>query len=218
MTLIVAARFESWESAGIAAQRLNEKGIPDEALHTFYVNAPGAHDQHPVGGDETADADARGAQFGAVAGAAVLGLAGAAIFALLSLTFGAGIYIVILAAAIGAYLGSLMGALKVAGRKRARTFVDPLGATYKATTTHQPARDVGDGESRTAAADIKAGFTPIRHAGVLLAVHGEASNQAMIVEVLRDAGGVDVERAQGRWSSGRWTDFDPVKPPQLTNL
>lgn len=217
MTLIVAARFESWESAGIAANHLNEKGIPDEALHTFYVNAPGAHDQFSVGGDQTADVDARGAQFGAVAGAAVLGLAGASTFALLSLTFDASVYIIILAAGIGAYLGSLIGALRVAGRKRARTFVDPLGAAYRATT-HQPARDVGEGESRTAAADIKAGYTPIRHAGVLLAVHGEASNQAMIVQILREAGGVDVERAQGRWSEGRWTDFDPVKPPELTNL
>ncbi len=217
MTLIVAARFESWDSAGIAAHRLNEQGIPDEALHTFYVNAPGAHDQFPVGGDQTADTDARGAQFGAAAGAAVLGLAGASIFALLSLTFGAGIYVVILAAGIGAYLGSLMGALRVAGRKRARAFVDPLGAAYQ-STANQPARDVGEGESRTAAADIKAGYTPIRHAGVLLAVHGEAGNQAMIAQILRDAGGVDVERAQGRWSGGRWTDFDPVKPPELTNL
>jgi len=216
MTLIVAARFETWDSAAIAARKLNAQGISDSALHTFYVNPPGAHDQHAVGGDETADADSRGAQIGAVAGAAVLGLAGAAVFGLLSLTFGAGTYVIIVAAAVGAYLGSLMGALRVAGRKRVRTFVDPLGAAYR-STSKQPARDVGAGQSRTAAADIQAGFTPVRHAGVLLAVNSDAADEAMVAQTLRDAGGVDVERAHGQWSAGSWTDFDPVKPPHLSN-
>lgn len=215
MSLIVAARFDSWDSAGVAARALNEQGFPDDILHTFYVNAAGAHDQHALGGDRTADADAKGAQFGAIAGAAVLGLAGAAIFSLLGLTFGANTYVIIAAGAVGAYLGSLMGAMKVVGKKKGRAFVDPLGAVAQATAP-QVRADVGAGQSRTTAADVAAGYAPIRHAGVLLAVHTDPAQEALVAKILRDAGGLDVERAQGRWTNGSWADFNPVEPPHLS--
>lgn len=218
MTTIIAARFETWDSAADAERALVRQGLMPTACHTFYVNAPGAHDQFPVGGDQTADPDAKGAQFGAVAGAAVLGASGAALFGLLSLTFGASFYIVLIAAGIGAYLGSLMGALRVAGKRRFHALVNPFGAAFRATAApavKQPVQDVGAGQSRTAAADIEAGFTPLRHAGVLLAVNAGAADPVSVAGTLRNAGGVDIERADGNWADGTWSDFDPVKPPQL---
>ena len=73
------------------------------------------------------------------------------------------------------------------------------------------------GQSRTAAADADAGYTPIRHAGVLLAVHTSPDQEAAVARALRDAGGMDVERAQGHWSQGSWIDFDPVTAPRLSD-
>jgi hypothetical protein len=32
---------------------------------------------------------------------------------------------------------------------------------------------------------------------------------SVVVDVLREAGASDLERAQGRWECGQWTDFDP---------
>ena len=64
MTLIVAARFNTFDAANAAAQRLMEAGVHEDALNVFYVNPPGAHDAFPVGGDQAADPDARRAPGG----------------------------------------------------------------------------------------------------------------------------------------------------------
>ncbi|EKS68327.1 MULTISPECIES: glycine zipper domain-containing protein [Caballeronia] len=55
---------------------------------------------------------------------------------------------------------------------------------------------------------------PVRHAGVLVAVHVSPETHDQAAAVLREAGGMDIERASGRWQQGRWSDFDPLKPPQ----
>ncbi len=217
MSCIVAARFDSWESAGIAARALHVQGYPDSDLHTFYVNSAGAHDQYAIGGDQTADADAQGAQFGAMAGAAVLGLAGAAIFSIISLAVGATAYVIIAAAAVGAYLGSLIGAMRIVGNRKRPAAASHANPARGTTQGMHRLRDTGQGQSRTAAADAQAGFTPIRHAGVLLAVHIAPEQEATVARVLRDAGGMDVERAQGQWSQGSWVDFDPVAAPRLSD-
>ncbi|MEC5387897.1 hypothetical protein VVD49_19345 [Uliginosibacterium sp. H3] len=57
----------------------------------------------------------------------------------------------------------------------------------------------------------------VRHAGVLLAVHVTLENEAFASNLLKNHGGDDVERASGRWSEGRWVDFDPVVPPVLSD-
>ncbi|KXV10129.1 hypothetical protein CR51_09515 [Caballeronia megalochromosomata] len=54
---------------------------------------------------------------------------------------------------------------------------------------------------------------PARHAGVLVAVHVAPETQDQASMVLREAGGMDIERASGRWKQGRWSDFDPLQPP-----
>ena len=54
---------------------------------------------------------------------------------------------------------------------------------------------------------------PSRHAGVLVAVHVSPETQDQAATILREAGGMDIERASGRWKQGRWSDFDPLQPP-----
>ncbi|CCD35288.1 putative membrane protein [Candidatus Paraburkholderia kirkii UZHbot1] len=54
---------------------------------------------------------------------------------------------------------------------------------------------------------------PARHAGVLVAVHVSPDTQEQASATLREAGGMDIERASGRWKQGRWADFDPRQPP-----
>ncbi|MFL9894162.1 hypothetical protein SAMN02787142_7267 [Burkholderia sp. WP9] len=56
-----------------------------------------------------------------------------------------------------------------------------------------------------------------RDSGVLVAVHVSPDNQFDAARVLREAGGVAIERASGRWQQGRWADFDPLKKPVPLN-
>ncbi|KMY86780.1 putative membrane protein [Candidatus Paraburkholderia calva] len=54
---------------------------------------------------------------------------------------------------------------------------------------------------------------PTRHAGVLVAVHVSPETQTQAATILRETGGMDIERASGRWKQGHWSDFDPLQPP-----
>jgi S-formylglutathione hydrolase FrmB len=54
----------------------------------------------------------------------------------------------------------------------------------------------------------------VRDSGVLVAVHVSPDNQLDAARVLREAGGVAIEKATGRWQQGRWADFDPLKTPE----
>ncbi|CAB3693497.1 hypothetical protein [Paraburkholderia rhynchosiae] len=56
-----------------------------------------------------------------------------------------------------------------------------------------------------------------RDSGVLVAVHVSPDNQLDAARVLREAGGVSIERATGRWQQGRWADFDPLRDPVPLN-
>jgi len=77
MTLIIAARFPTFDVAHAAAQRLMQAGVHESALHVFFVNPPGAHDHYAVGGDQAADPGTRGAPNKALGVAALLGAIGA---------------------------------------------------------------------------------------------------------------------------------------------
>ncbi|CAB3771218.1 DUF2273 domain-containing protein [Paraburkholderia humisilvae] len=55
----------------------------------------------------------------------------------------------------------------------------------------------------------------LRASGVLVAVHVTPENQLEAAQVLRAAGGADIERASGHWQQGRWADFDPRSTPDL---
>lgn len=182
MSLIVAARFDTFQEAENAARKLFERQFSEDSVNIFFVNPPGWHDRHPAGGDRTADPDARGASSGAYLGAGLLAMLGAAIGAGILFAMGSTGFGLVIAAALGAYVGSLIGAMRMAGRRS---------------------------EANPNRKDIR-----IRHAGVLTAVHVSPEQEAEAAQILREAGGKDVERADGRWRDGKWVDFDPVQPPQ----
>ncbi|HUR60376.1 MAG TPA: hypothetical protein VM029_21815 [Opitutaceae bacterium] len=57
----------------------------------------------------------------------------------------------------------------------------------------------------------------VRPAENLVAVNvgsGEISAEQAIL-IFEQCGATQVERAEGTWSSGEWSDFDPVMPPNL---
>jgi hypothetical protein len=186
MSLIVAARFQTFEQAESAARNLYAAGFRDEDMHTFYVNIAGEHARYPMGGDRKADPDAHGASMGAVVGAAALGILFALVCAVLAWQIEPSAIVVTAAGGVGAYIGALAGALWVTGQGRR------LARGARAPDVHPE----------------------VRQAGVLLALHIQPDQQARAVAVLREAGGVDVERANGRWANGQWQDFDPLTPPQ----
>lgn len=185
MALIVAARFDTFEDAERAAASLMSEGVTGDDLHTFFVNPAGWHDRFPLGGDRAADPNSKGAPATAAAGAAIVGLAGAVLGGVIGWLFTHSTLPVVGGVAVGAYIGSLAGAMYSLGRPRRR--------------------------GRFEAARAKA--TEGRRAGVLLAVHTTPEHQSEIAALLRNAGGKEVERAHGRWNQGRWEDFDPLRSP-----
>ncbi len=123
MSLIVAGRFTTFPAAEAAAQRLFDHGFIEEDVSLFYVNPGGQHARFPVGGDEYADPQAaqssKGAGKGVVIGSVIGAAVGVAIFSL----FAAPVIIWIAAAGVGAYVGSLAGAMShtSGGGKRRET-------------------------------------------------------------------------------------------------
>ncbi|MGB6106081.1 MAG: hypothetical protein WBF88_19760 [Pusillimonas sp.] len=188
MSLIVAARFKTFEAAQDAATALMNAGIAPDDLHTFFVNPAGAHDRYPVGGDRASDPDSKGGFVGAVAGAALIGVAGAVIGGVVAFAFAGSTLPIVGGAGAGAYIGALLGAIVALGRPR-------------------------PGRSAQETQDAK--MNEGRKSGVLLAVHVAVEQEQQVAQILRTAGGVEVERARGRWQDGKWEDFDPLISPQL---
>lgn len=56
-----------------------------------------------------------------------------------------------------------------------------------------------------------------RDSGVLVAVHVSPETQQQAGHVLRESGGLEIERATGRWQQGRWSDFDPTQTLEPIN-
>jgi len=58
---------------------------------------------------------------------------------------------------------------------------------------------------------------PARKSGFLVAVHtsGAIDDERRVIRLLESAGAHDIERAQGLWVAGKWTDLDPTRPPAL---
>ncbi|CAG9203502.1 conserved hypothetical protein [Paraburkholderia tropica] len=185
MSLIVASRFTTFNDAEAAIGQLHTNGFIDDDVSLFYVNPGGQHARFPVGGDRFVDPQSRWASLGAGAGAGVGALAGVVIAIVLSLLFLRSLLVLAVAAGVGAYVGTLAGAL-------------------------METRGGGHGKAPDIAHDPD-GTPHGRESGVLVAVHVSPDTQRQAAEVLGAAGGVEVERAHGRWQQGKWADFDPTK-------
>ncbi|CAN5156412.1 hypothetical protein BH10PSE17_BH10PSE17_03770 [soil metagenome] len=118
MSEIIAGRFATFEQAQQAQTLLQDRGFATDDLSVFYVNPPGRHDMTAVGGDQFADKGTRKSTRGVIVGAVLGALVGVVIgmvAAVASTRMQALIFIV--ATGIGAYAGSLIGALTATAKK-----------------------------------------------------------------------------------------------------
>ncbi len=185
MTRIVAARFDTFEAAEQVAATLHGARFAPDAVSVFFVTQPGAHGNFPIGGDRTDDPAAKQSPKGAIIGAIGLGLVGLVVGFTIRYGLGISSWVLFVTTLLGAYIGSLLGALI-------------------ATKHRRPVRAPGRPTGR-------------RQAGVMTAVRVEADTEGEAVRILRDAGGQDIEQADGQWRDGQWVDFDPVHSPVLTD-
>lgn len=185
MSLIIAGRFSTFQDGEHAAQILFNQGFVEDDVTVFFVNPRGRHHQLAGGGDEHTDAGSEhapgGATKGIAMGAGIGALASAVVVYFVHWPF----YYFLIAAGIGAYIGSLGGAMALTHTK---------GHDAKAKVPEAP---------------------PVRESGVLLAVHASEETRPLAIRVLRAAGALEVERAEGRWANGHWSDFNPVTPPTI---
>jgi hypothetical protein len=105
---IIAGRFETKEEADKAAGMLSDFISTDDVC-IFHNNAPGQHDAHAMGGDEDEDPGSRDADTGSASTAATAGITAGAIGAM------GGPVTALVAGGVGAYVGSLMGAVDKLG-------------------------------------------------------------------------------------------------------
>ena len=126
MAQILVAQFDDFDSAHAAAAELRSLGVAQGDLEIYHLNAPGQHGEFPIGGDEDADRGARTGDEGQVTGAAIGGVAGLALGAVAVPVVGP-----IAAAAglaVGAYTGSLHGAMSNLGEDAPAAQVAPRPA------------------------------------------------------------------------------------------
>jgi hypothetical protein len=116
MARIVCGLFDETLKADATLQALQGAGIPRSDVDSFNTLPPGQNALTPIGGDSHSDAGARKAGAGAAIGAAIGGAAGALIAFLAArmelLPSGEWTAVsMVFAAALGAYVGSFMGAM-----------------------------------------------------------------------------------------------------------
>lgn len=105
MTTIIAGHFQLQEQIDVARQTLLDAGYPPERISSFFVNQPGQHDMHELGGDRDKSPGAKETPEGLAKGAATGGAIGAAVGAATApLTGPAG---PIVGGLVGAHVGSL---------------------------------------------------------------------------------------------------------------
>lgn len=175
MERIIAGRFETKGSADAAAV-LMAAYVDADDICIFHNNPPGQHDAADgIGGtDEGEDPGAEGAGETAAGGALAGGMTAGAIGAI------GGPVVALGAAAVGAYVGSLVGAMNGKGT-----------------------------EGVTPTADER------RPGGVMLSVRiADPANESRVIAALRAEGASDIEHAEGVWTNGDWSDFDPLAAPQ----
>lgn len=186
MKTLIVGHYGQQTDADNAARELLRAGFPAAELSLFYFNPQGQHATYPIGGDENESPgthDAKGgAVRGAVGGVGAGTLVGAATIPVL------GPAAPLFGAAVGAYAGSLVGALKNMEESDDSPSPPPERAQASAET---------------------------RKAGIMLAVAvATADERQTAVEVL-GAQADELEEAQGTLQNGDWVDFDPLAPRKL---
>lgn len=188
MTTIITGNFQQQDEARLALSDLAGAGFAAGQTTTFFVNPPGQHDLYPIGGDKDESPGTEDAAGGSASGAAVGGVIGVAVgIATLPVL---GPAATVAAAGVGAYAGSLYGA---------------LGNTD----------DKNNPESQAAHEELRRSKPP-RKSGMLVAASAPASaQQDTAIRIFRARGATDIERTEGNIVSGDWTDFNPLTKLKL---
>lgn len=190
MATIIAGRVQTQQRAHDLMEQLQARGIAASDMQAFYVNPPGQHDLHPIGGDMDADTGTKESGVGQAAGVAAGAAAGLAAGAVMGAAMPPLAPILAVAmAGVGAHVGGMAGALT-----STRTSDEEKQETETATPDHD-------------AVDMRRG-------GMTLAVRVDPAVEQTVVDVLRADGAEDLERANGEWQDGQWVDFDPLQPPR----
>lgn len=200
MGTIVAARFQEQEQVDAAIAAIMETGVAREHMSSFYLNPPGQHNTYAIGGDrddspgahESGEGVAKGVTTGGAIGAAA-GLTGVALFGPVGPAIGA---------LVGAHVGGLLGSLSEMKEK---------GEGEKATA---------DGSGyQNELAQRKSGMILAVAAGDMMGVASSAHPEHdQLVQMLINAGGQDIELAEGSIVEGDWQDFDPLQIPKFITL
>ena len=100
-------------------------------------------------------------------------------------------------AAIGTAVGAVAGLAAIAGGAAAGAYAGSLaGAVDK----------MGDETSAPV----------LRPAGIMVAINADSDeDEEIAIDLLRDNGAQMIERADGAWRNGKWSDFDAVRPPDI---
>lgn len=192
MNTIIAGRFELQDQGEEVLRALRGAGFTRDAMTLFYVNPDGQHDIYPIGGDDDDSPGARDADKGALAGGGMGAAAGLAAGAAAAAVAGpAG---VAAAVGVGAYTGSLAGA---------------VNSTNEESEVDEAEEDGEDTRKVTE-----------RHAGIHVAVRTDGPGapddaQATAIRTLQGHAAMDIELAEGLLEDGNWKDFDPREVVQL---
>jgi len=197
VSLIIAARFDTFPHANDAGHALLQRGFHPGDITSFYVNPAGQHSLYPLGGDRSMDRGTRKSPRGAIVGALIGLVIGAVVGALLLLFFNVPEILVIAMSLVFAYGGSLAGAMYAAkDASAARAIVRGPSAG----DTPGPQRVVRPENAHAS--------------GVMVAVRVTPGNRDLARKVLKTSGGMDIEQAEGTWRDGTWVDFDPLIVPR----
>ena len=188
MTTIITGNFQQQDEARRVLSDLAGAGFAADQTTTFFVNPPGQHDRYPIGGDEDESPGTEDAAGGSASGAAVGGAVGVVVGLATLPVLGPGAAVA--AAGVGAYAGSLYGA---------------LGNTD----------DKNNPETQAAREELRRSEPP-RKSGMLVAASAPATTQQnTAIRIMRAHGATDIERTEGTIVSGDWTDFNPLTQLKL---
>lgn len=209
MKTLIVGRFVRYDQGETAAYELQQAGFSADEISLFYINPQGQHDLHPLGGDEDESAGTHHAGSRAVAGAAGGGGIGGLIgLATLPVLGPAG---PLLGAAVGAYTGSLVGAL--GGMKRSE---EPAVEIAARNANNLPAPEPAIRHDAEISPTSDAGEVAARQSGVMLAVAVATPEQRADAETILGRYAYQIQQSEGDLRNGDWIDFDPLSTPEQT--
>lgn len=179
MESIITGRFDRQEQADTTMLELVRRGIPRGQMTTFFVSPRGQPGDWQTGSEQAGTGSTRGAVIGAMAGC---------VWAL-ALVPGAGFAAPLIGTALGAYLGSLAGALSQMTNFRSNR-----------------GRTAGSDDASSAGSRL------------LVAVSTLSSMQRVVaIRVLRSRCATGIGQSEGEFSAGRWDGFRRSTPIVLVS-